>query len=366
MNGLAVAPHRRPVLVTVLVGTMAASSFQLYALAVLASELIDEFELSRARVALLGAANTAVAASLSPAIGGVVDRIGARRSVLIVAIGGGVGLLLMAAAQTYLMLVVASLFSGLFQGGGNPATNKLISVRTDPGTRGIITGVKQSGVTLSLFLCGVTLPGIAVLAGWRTGVVAYAILSFALAAISWKWLGPDPGGVPPKRDGSAPKERLDTWVYRIAVFGFLLGVVTGGILRFIALFAEEALGYSATIAGLAAALVGVSGMAARVAWGRIAEGRMGTRTALAIQAALATITCLLLALAESIGRWVIWPIAVLTAVSAIAWNAVGMLAIIQGVPSRLAGRASGVVLVRVLGRNHRGQSRCRLGRGSHG
>ena len=46
--------------------------------------------------------------------------------------------------------------------------------------------------------------------------------------------------------------------------------------------------------------------------------------------------------------WLIWPAAVVTGLTASAWNAVGRLAIIQSVPSTLAGRGSGVVLLGFL------------------
>ena len=52
------------------------------------------------------------------------------------------------------MLIVAGVVGGLPQGWGNPATNALIAAVVEPGSRGVMTGIKQSGVTLAVFLAG--------------------------------------------------------------------------------------------------------------------------------------------------------------------------------------------------------------------
>ncbi len=336
-----------PLLVAALVWTMVFSTIQLYTIAVLASEIRADLGISRAQIGIIGAANTGVGALLSPVVGRFIDGIGAKRGTVAVLAGGGIGMLATAAAPTYGAMLVASVVAGLAQSGGNPSTNKLIAIHVAPGRRGAITGVKQSGVTLALFLCGLTLPGSSSLVGWRTAVGAYAVLSLVLAVVVGTRL-------PTQRVDGAPEARLErrapleAFVYRIAFYGFLMGVVTAGILRFLPLYAEEELGYSETVAGLAAALVGLAGIVARITWGRLAEHRVGTRTALVLLALLAAVTTVLLIVAPTAGRALLWPIALLTGFSAVAWNAVGNLAIIRGVGIETAGRATGVLLLGFL------------------
>ncbi len=336
-----------PLLVAALVWTMVFSTIQLYTIAVLASEIRQDLGISRAQIGLIGAANTGVGALLSPVVGRFIDGIGAKRGAVAVLAGGGLGMLATAAAPTYGAMLAASVVAGLAQSGGNPSTNKLIALHVRPGARGAITGVKQSGVTLALFLCGLTLPGSSSLFGWRTAVAAYGLISLALALVAWVRLPGDivDGAPAAVRDRRAP---LDGFVFRIALYGFLMGVVTAGILRFLPLYAEEELGYSETVAGLAAAVVGLAGIVARITWGRLAENRVGTRAALVVLAALAATTTVLLAVAPTVGAWLLWPIALLTAFSAVAWNAVGNLAIIRGVGIEAAGRATGVLLLGFL------------------
>ena len=64
----------------------------------------------------------------------------------------------------------------------------------------------------------------------------------------------------------------------------------------------------------------------------------------AIIPALTAVAAGLLAVAPEVGAWLVWPTALLIAFSAVAWNAVGNLAIIRGVEPSLAGRATGILL----------------------
>lgn len=322
---------------------MAAATIQLYAIALLASELIEDFDVSRAQIGLLGAANTIVGAVLSPIIGGITDRIGAKRSLIAVLVGGGLSMFATALAPNYWVLIGASLLAGVPQAGGNPSTNKLISIHTQAGERGVITGIKQSGVTLSLFVAGLTLPLAEVLVDWRVGVAVFGCVFIAMAAVVALRLPADPH-VATATGVTNVSKPVPSWVYRIALYGLLIGIVTAGVLRFIPLFAEEELGYSPTVAGLAASLIGLCGMAGRIMWARLAERRIDTQHALTIVAGLAAVVTVLLSLSDPIGRWILWPVALLAAFSIVSWNSVGMLAVIAGVDTSQAGRASGVVL----------------------
>ena len=65
------------------------------------------------------------------------------------------------------MVSFFALVGGVGQAIANPATNKLISMHVPPGKRGIITGIKQSGVQAGTFLGGLLLPVITLSFGWR-------------------------------------------------------------------------------------------------------------------------------------------------------------------------------------------------------
>lgn len=347
---------------------MTASSFQIFVFAVLASQLIADFDVSRAILGLLGSINTVTGAVTAPWLGRLTDRIGPRRSVITVLGISGVGMSLMAIAPNLWILGLSAIVSGLPQGWGNPSTNALIAARVPEGSQGVLTGIKQSGVQVSVFLSGLTLPTLSIWLGWRGAMWVYAGTFFALAlgvplilaadeddpASPVSVSTGDPSSLvpsPPRIQPAEPRAsgRLDPLILRIAFYALLMGTAGGAVSRFFPLWAEEVVGFSSTTAGAIVAIGGLLGVIARIAVGRLAEHRIGARRLLGLLALVGAVYCLSLAATTSIGSWVLWVSPILAAVGLSAWNAVAMLTIITTVPRRDAGRASGIVMLGFLG-----------------
>lgn len=330
---------------------MVATSFQIFVLAVLASRLIDDFGLSRFEIGLIGSLNTAVGALTSPLTGRITDRIGARESTVAAQLITAVGFAVMALAGSVWMLVLSAVLLGVPQGWGNPATNALIAERVSPGKRGTITGIKQSGVQVGIFLAGATLPALSDATGWRGAMGIYAAVFAVFALI--------PLSLPPKPDAQTAAtvhvadQQAGAYnmraVWFIAIYAFLMGTSGGAISRFLALFAEEEAGMSNTVAGLVVALSGLAGIGTRIVAGRLAERQIAPLRLLSILAGVGVCVAALLTLTLEVGAWILWPIALLFALGFAAWNAVAMLALIVGVPRAEAGRASGAVMFGFLG-----------------
>ena len=337
--------------ITVLIGAMAASTFQLFALAVLAVTLIEEFDITRVEIGLLGAGNTMIGALTAPSFGKLTDRIGARRSVIILCSIASIGLVGTAAVPGYWFLLVFSVLSGFPQGWANSATNKLIAERLLPGERGMVTGLKQSGVQFSIFLAGLTLPVGNDLIGWRATLSGYGLICLGVAVLAATTLDDDrtvAANVSAADDravagGAAPP--LPGFVYRVALYALFLGLAAGGISRFIPLFATEELGFSEARAGLVVALSGLLGMVARVIWGRLAETRVSPRFGLFVLACGSAGTALLLFFATTLGGGVLWIVAVGMAFFLGAWNVVAMMAVMASVRSDQAGKGTGIVML---------------------
>jgi predicted MFS family arabinose efflux permease len=341
--------ERRGSLVVILVSTMVASTFSIFAISVLASPIIDDFGISRTTVGVIGSVNTGVGALTAPYSGRITDRIGARRAVLAVLVLSAVCMLLMGIAQSPWWLVFAALVAGLPQGWGNPATNALISESLPPGRRGVITGIKQSGVTLAIFVAGLSLPGIARFWSWQAACLTFGVFFVGLAVLSWVLLPahmpqPTPVGDPADRQRAA----LPPLISQLGVYALLMGLASGSIGRFLPLFAEEELGYSLSVAGFAAALSGLLGMGFRIGAGRLTETTGAPRAILIQLSTVALVASTLLAISPTAGRWLLWPAVVAYALGHTAWNAVANLAVIMNVPSRDAGQASGIVMMGFL------------------
>lgn len=326
--------------------SMATSTFPIIVASVLAAELLDEFDVTRAQIGLLTTASGLVGALASPFFGRLTDRIGSVRSTRSVLIGGVATITSLALSPTYGFVLGAALISGLPNGWGNPATNALLVDHVPLGSRGVVTGVKQSGVQVGTFLGGLLLPVFAAWWNWRAAVLAFLAMPLG-GLIGLSGIGETRRSTARVEWGSA---RLPSSVWWIAVYGFISGLATSSLVQWIPLFAEEDQLWSGPAAGSLIALVGLAGIASRILWSRASERTVGHGRTLRILAGLTTGTALLLALAafDIVGSWVLVPAALLLGGGAIAWNAVGMLAVMEFSPAGMVGKGTGLVLLGFL------------------
>jgi len=330
-----------------LLATMAMSVMAFFVLAVVASELIDEFGLSKLQLGLLGAANTGVGGLFAPAAGRLADRFGARRSMAAVLFISGTTSTIVALAHSFTLLLIAMSISGLAQGWANPATNKAILGGVEPERRGLITGIKQSGVQLAVFSAGFAMPVITASMGWRAGLWIAAALSFStmlgLALITE--IGGESTGAPeeerPERPASS-SSRLSPFVYRVAVYGFLLGLVGGGLSRFLPLFAEEAAGFSTEQAGRVFGIQGLVAIPTRIVSGMLLDRGVAAKRILVVMGVGASIAIMLvLAAADGPGAF-LWVGTILSGLTLGSWQTAANLSMIR--QPRDPGRASGVLM----------------------
>ncbi len=340
---------------SVLIAVMVSSTFQLFVLTVLASRFLADFSLTRFELGMIGSINTAVGAVTAPATGRLTDWIGAKSAAVSAQLVTVAGLLVMAIGPNIWWFVASAVILGIPQGWGNPATNALIAERVPIGGRGTITGIKQSGVQLSIFLAGTTLPALDVAFGWRRSMLVYAAI-FGVFTVITMFLpaSVDVGRNRANNPTTAAENvsfsgSLRRGIYLVALYALLMGTAAGATSRFLALFAEEGLGWSTGSAGLVVALTGLVGIGVRIVAARAAETRIAPMKMLAGLSTVAIVVSVGLWLTPFVGSWLLIPTAMIFPVGFSAWNAVAMLAIIMAVPASLSGRASGIVLFGFLG-----------------
>lgn len=329
-----------------LAGGMAAATFVGPALAVLARFVIDDLSLTRAELGWVVAAYSAMAAIASPSIGRLTDRVGGRKALTGIFLMSGLGMVAIAAAQVYWLLIAAAMLAGIGQSLGNPGTNKLISLHIPAGNRGAVTGLKQSGVQIGVFLGGILLPAGAIAWGWRTTLAIAGVLSLLSLALVNLVVPKDPMLEPVNR----AKESV-AWtapILWLMIYGFLMGAAGGGVYTYIPLYGEESLGLSVTLAGTVAGLAGLVAFFSRIVWARHSESRTSYIRSLTQIAGLAVFFVGALLAAPEWGTWLLWFGALGLGASATSWNAVGMLAVMVYSGHGEAGSASGVVLLGFL------------------
>ena len=180
----------------VLVAAMVAATQIPAGVGIVATFIRDDLGINRTQIGALITTTIIVGAVLSPVTGRVTDALGGRRSILILFAAAGVAYVLLAAAPVYWVLFVPAAIAGVAQAGGNPVTNKLIALHAPPGRRGVVKGIKQSGVQAGVFVSGIAMPWVAAGWGWRWafGVGMLLVSAYFLYQAVQIYLHPSGGG----------------------------------------------------------------------------------------------------------------------------------------------------------------------------
>lgn len=339
--GESVKSERGWLLTGISAAAMATSGVVLYAISALAPFLVDELELSRAAVGGLVTISFAVAAVTSLVAGHLVDVVGARVGLAVLATVVAVGLMIASASDTYAWLLAGVALAGIGQALANPATNVLIAASVPPSRRGMAIGVKQSGVQLAAFAAGLLLPLVAASSGWRVALRWTSLLPVLLLVAVW-WLMPASATRPGAPDGwwrwSAPSR----WLGWLIVYSLLLGTGLSAVNTYLPLYAAQRLGFADWTAGVLLAAFGATGLVARVMWGRWADRLPDVTVSLLWLSAGSVGGALLVWLAAPGWPALVWVGAVVIGGSATAANAVSMVAVVRrgGATGQASGLAS--------------------------
>lgn len=325
-----------------MVAAMASANLLGSAMGVLATFLIDDLDINRTQVGALITTSVIITAVASPQVGGAADALGGSIALAVVFAASAVGFLGVAAAPAYWVMFVPIALAAVGQAGANPATNKLIALHAPPGRRGLLTGIKQSGVQVGIFLGGLVLPSLALAVGWRWALATVAV--FPLLAL--------PAGmvlVPRDEDGAAFRSGgpIPATIRFLAVYGALMGF--GVAYTFLVpLYVVESLGLSERIGGLAAGLTGLVAIFGRIGWARAAETRLRYQTALHLMALVSILGAGCYLLSAEVGSWAVWFGVALTGLGASSSTSVVMLAVMGEAGAGGTGRASGLVMLGFL------------------
>lgn len=332
------------VLVTLLLWAMVAGTIFYPAFAVLASAVIADLALTPTTFGVFLFVFSATAAALSPWSGRLTDRLGGRNAVGLTFGLTALGFTALAVSPNLVTLSASSLLVAVGQSTMNPSTNKLITNLTELGSRGAITGVKQSGVTVGYVVTGLVAPLMAAAFGWRSYFFFLGAL-MAIGLLCALWLLPADG--PDTTEAVDLRTPVAPWVHLLAVYGFAMGLGSSSS-AFLPLFAETELGFTNAGAGVLASTLGVMAIGTRILAATLAE-RFGKYRALLTFASLTGVLFSLITLASPRAPFLIWPAVLAFALGFLAWNSIGMLAVIDRVGNAAAGAATGRVLLGFIG-----------------
>lgn len=319
-----------------LLSTMATSTLAFFVLAVAASEIQEEFAIGAVEIGILGAINTGVGGLFAPYAGRLSDQLGGRVSVGITLAISGVSAAWAALSSSFFLLCAAMALAGFAQGWGNPAANKAIAAGVRSEQRGIFTGIKQSGVQSAVTAAGFLVPWLTINYGWRSSLWLIVVIS-AISLFGLPLLTERQHTYPTDASIVEPSHPLSPFVTQVAIYGFLLGLVGGGLGRFLPLFAEEEVGFSFANAGRVFGVQGLVAIPSRLLAGVLLDRGFPARRMLQIMGVLGAVSVGFIIAAIQQPN-LLWVGTILAGLSLGSWNTAANLAMIRQ-PN--AGQATG-------------------------
>lgn len=334
------ASRESRVVTAALVLTMASATLLPPVVGVVAPFLVVSMGLSRFQFGLLPAAFFTVAALLSPRVGGVADRVGPRRAILVLLLASAVSIVGLVSVRNFPMMLAAAMVGGIGTALSNPATNRAIADSVVRSRQAVVTGWKQAGVPLAAMLAAAVVPSLANALGWRRGASVMLVLPVVTAGLVAISLKPTTSGTGREHGRGDGGESL-RWL--VAYFG-IMGSVAAVATAYFVLFVNEALGYSTVAGGNALGASAGVGTVARIWWARAGARRASQQELLTAVAGLSAVALGLLVIAEAVTALLLWPAALLIGASVLAWTGVAHYALLSSSEIAGIGRTSGLAM----------------------
>ena len=305
---------------------------------------IDDLGLTRTELGAVATGHAFAIMACSVPLGYLADRIGGRRMLALMLGFVFLGLGTMSLSWGLWSLLLFGAIAGVPAAGGNSATNGIIVENVRTGSRGWITGIKQSGVQVGVFAAGAVLPGAAELLGWRQALALASLVAVALIVVTLLVV-PTPSGRPPVQQVFGSRAGVPRAVWWLSLYGVTMGIGAGVYHAFVPLYVQEEVGMSVGLAGTVIAASGATGAVARIVWGRIAERSGDPALPLASIGLLSVGSIGLTWLATPAEPLLVWGGAVLMGVGAASWMSVGMFAALTLSGPRRTGRGTSFVML---------------------
>ena len=286
------SPGREASVIALLGIGMAVSILPSFALGVLAVPVIADLDLSRAQLGLAAAVSSGVGALSSVWLGGAADRRGGGAMLVAVFALGVAALVLLALSQSLAILVIAAVSAAY------PSVPRCRSPTASCSTpcRESVGGPRRASTTagemLAIVLVGLAIPTLAAALGWRVAVGLVAIVPAAAIIVTVALLRPS-ASTEVAGPGTTIFARSSRDLWWATAYATAMGLSGGAISPYLPLYSQEAVGVSATVAGLALSVVGLVAIPGRILWGRYAErtgafqGRLVMLSGIALASALA-------------------------------------------------------------------------------
>jgi MFS family permease len=283
--------------------------------------------------------------------GGIIAKFGALRMSQISLLMCGAGMVLIASANPWL-IILGAVIVGVGYGPTTPSSSAILVDRTPERMRAFIFSLKQTGVPIGGALAGGIMPALMLAVGWQPAAVTVGLtcLTFAVAIqpyrasvdLSTRVSRPhNPVGLMEPLRFVLGHPRLREMAFASATYSGMQSCLS----TFLVIYLYQRIGFSLPLAGAALATAMTAGIIGRIAGGIVADRWMKPRTLLGVVGVTMTMGAAMTAAFTAE-----WPVATVFLVSAIygttaiGWNGVYLSEVARIAPPGRAGSATGASL----------------------
>ncbi len=245
----------------------------------------DAFDLSGLEIGFLITALTLGYATFLLPFGIATDRFGERRTLSVGLAGLALGLLAVALAPTYWLLLIAVFLLGSMYGSATPGTNKAIFDRIEPGRQHRAIGIKQIGPTIGSAIGAILVTSVAGLFFWQFGFLLAAAVGVVTAGT---FVFVYRRGEPANATHPDFRGLLSNRAYVVLLLaGVCLGAAFYTTTGYTVLFVDESVGATVAVGGVVLAALQLTSSAGKIGAGLLADllpGRPRLRTSAIIVA----------------------------------------------------------------------------------
>lgn len=335
-----------PGTLVLLTSVMAAAPAINYALAAAGPEVVASGLVSTAQLASLPAITFVLAALLGRACVAASDRFAVGRQLQAVLLLAALSLLVAAIGHDYWWFLAAAVIAAPGQALCNSLTNRAIRAQAPVAAIPSWTGIKQSGVQVGQFVVGAAVSAAVGLGsmGWRPAVLGVGMVALVLMVAGRRPAARLSASVRPTR-ARASRAALPVGVGATIIVVGLTGFAMQTLNVFLPLFVAAGLGAGPTLGAVAVAVVGVTGLGARIVVARGLARGSDTGTILVVATVLAVLVPLHLWLAERCAPWFVWIAAVIAGSSLLTVSTVANSLVIRECPPNSIGRVSAALSI---------------------
>lgn len=316
----------------------------------LAPFLITGLGLTKTQVGFAGGAVNVGMTLTALLAGRAVDTWGEKRVLVVGGLATGAAVLLASLSNTFLVLIVLLMFTGLWAATSTPAGSKAIMTWFPFSQRGLALGVRQTGVPLGGMIAALLIPPIAISFSWKMAMGAMGlgpILGAVLCQVVYKDypVEVEVGKAVKPGKWTGLLRNKEIWLVSLTAITYVAAQFT--IVTYLVLYLHDKTGFSVALASLFLALVQFGGMAGRIFWGYVSDTffQGARKPVLSIIGVLAVAMALfMLILTPKTPMWLIALATWLFGFTAIGWNGIFITFLSEMAGKDQAGTAVGIGL----------------------